>query len=78
MAVRVEDFPDGTLAASNRKYPWEDWLDGSIWALTPGEDFQTSVKVMRQQFSSKASANNMRFRSSVANGVLYVQVSPRN
>ena len=37
MARKVESFPE--LPAQSR-YPWDSWLDGDIWELTPGEDFK--------------------------------------
>lgn len=36
MAQRIDVFPD---APSQSVYPWDEWFDGSVWELTPGEDF---------------------------------------
>ena len=36
MARRVKAFPEPVRAS---KYPWADWLDGEIWELKSGEDF---------------------------------------
>jgi len=35
MAERLSSFP----AATGARYPWDEWLDGSPWALTQGQDF---------------------------------------
>jgi hypothetical protein len=37
VARKVERFPE---LPSQSRYPWESWLDGDIWELTPGEDFK--------------------------------------
>jgi hypothetical protein len=37
VARKVESFPE--LPAQSR-YPWDSWLDGDIWELTPGDDFK--------------------------------------
>jgi hypothetical protein len=36
VAKRVKPFPE---PLRNSKYPWVTWLDGEIWELVPGEDF---------------------------------------
>ena len=36
------------LGKSNRKYPWEKWLDGQTWKLTHGEDFTCKITNFRQ------------------------------
>lgn len=38
----------------NSKYPWEIWLDGRVWKLTKGVDFDCSVNSMRLAAFSKA------------------------
>ncbi|MFE1024973.1 hypothetical protein ACFW5I_10460 [Streptomyces sp. NPDC058818] len=30
-----------------RRYPWDDWMDGSMWHLKRGVDYQTTTKVFR-------------------------------
>lgn len=34
-------------------YPWAQWLDGGIWALTPGEDFTEDVNTFRSRAYTK-------------------------
>jgi hypothetical protein len=36
VARRVKEFPEPVRPS---KYPWGDWLDGQIWELKSGEDF---------------------------------------
>src|ERR1043166_1760081 len=42
MAKHLESFP----SASARRYPWDQWLDGSVWQLFPGEDFTAKSSTM--------------------------------
>jgi hypothetical protein len=44
MARRVDEFP---AQAQSSRYPWNEWLDGSIWELVPGEDFKGQLNTFR-------------------------------
>lgn len=44
MATKIEAFTD---APRRSKYPLDDWLDGGIWRLARGEDFEQSTTSMR-------------------------------
>lgn len=46
MAERVEEMPPRRAGAA--KYPWEEWMDGSVWKLTQGEDFPNAARSFRQ------------------------------
>lgn len=37
-----------------RKYPWADWLDGRVWELTAGKDFDVTVESFRSTAIGKA------------------------
>jgi hypothetical protein len=54
MPRRLDAFPP---SASSR-YPWDEYLDGSVWELTRGEDFQCSVSSF--QGAARAQANRRR------------------
>lgn len=41
MARKVDAFPP-----ENRRYPWDEWLDGSVWELARGEDYESSASVV--------------------------------
>jgi hypothetical protein len=43
MAARLDTFP----AAAAARYPWDQWLDGSPWALKQGEDFDAKPATVR-------------------------------
>jgi hypothetical protein len=44
MARKVEEFPD---APSQARYPWDEWLDGDVWELTAGVDFNGKPESLR-------------------------------
>ncbi len=44
MATVVEAMPEGVGRGGKQVYPWGEWLDGRVWALTPGEDFGVGTK----------------------------------
>lgn len=52
---------------------WLTWMDGNIWALTPGEDFTESVAAFRAHCYYMARQYEMKIRTKYADGVLYVQ-----
>jgi hypothetical protein len=46
------------------KYPWDRWLDGRIWKLERGVDFQPEPQNFRQCVYSAAYSRNKRVRVS--------------
>ena len=50
MAKVVKAMPSrnsGGGQGAPQKYPWEKWLDGRVWKLTKGEDFDSDPKMFR-------------------------------
>jgi hypothetical protein len=58
MARKIRDFPD---PPAQTMYPWDEWFDGSVWELTPGEDF----KGRPATFRSSAVAQSVRRNGTV-------------
>ena len=54
MARKLDQFPLSTAA----RYPWDEYLDGSVWELARGEDFSCSVRSI--QGAARAQANRRR------------------
>jgi hypothetical protein len=54
MARKLDQFPLSNAA----RYPWDEYLDGSVWELTRGEDFRCSVRSI--QGAARAQANRRR------------------
>lgn len=55
MAKKVGSFPVETRRGGRSfKYPWAEWLDGSVWELTRGIDFQVEVDSLLPQVYTQA------------------------
>jgi hypothetical protein len=57
----LDRFPDSPMA----KYPWDEWLDGRVWELTPGEDFAAKPSTFRAnaQLQAKKRGGSVRVRT---------------
>lgn len=62
MARRLEAFP----APSGARYPWNDWLDGSVWELVRGEDFNSKPSTLRANAQTQAKKRGGHARSKAA------------
>lgn len=62
MARRVEKFPE---RPSQSRYPWEEWLDGSVWELIPGEDFKGKPATFRSVAIGQAKKRGGKVRTSL-------------
>lgn len=61
MAKRLKKWPkkySSHAQKNNRKhrYPWDEWMDGSIWEANRGEDFFTSVRQFQVNLHQRAFA----------------------
>ena len=72
MARKVKTMPE---KARNSKYPWEKWLDGDVWELTPKKDFACETDSMRQQVYQAARDIGKSATTRVNGGKLFIQVS---
>ena len=61
---------------SDGKYPWDEWLDGSTWQLTPGEDFTVEGAAFRAAVHQAAGRRGGHARTSMQNGHLLLQFLP--
>lgn len=53
MAKRLDEFPKPP-AGGKRKYPWDEWADGSVWEIRRGEDYDVTTENMRVNLHMKA------------------------
>ena len=60
MARRVKAFPE---LARPTKYPWGDWLDGEVWELKSGEDFDGKPANFRSVALAQARNRGGRVRT---------------
>jgi hypothetical protein len=62
MARRLDKFP-ADEAPSTRRYPWDDWTDGSVWEIRHGEDYDVATENMRVNLHMKADGLAMKVRT---------------
>lgn len=74
MAERLDEWPE-EFSRYTARYPWTEWMDGKVWKITHGEDFQCEIENMRQNIYSKAFSNGMKARTTtrLADGVIVFQ-----
>lgn len=58
MAQRVSDQP--FISRPQRRYPWEEWMDGAQWDLVEGEDFPGKAESFRNYIHSVAKKHGRR------------------
>ena len=60
MAQRIDQFPDAQVQSN---YPWDEWFDGSVWELTPGEDFKGKPSTFRASAIAQAARRDGKVRT---------------
>ena len=60
MAQRIDHFPDAPVQSN---YPWDEWFDGSVWELTPGEDFKGKPATFRASAVAQAARRDGKVRT---------------
>jgi hypothetical protein len=63
--LRTFDFrPTTTTIPASEKfsYPWEDWLDGDIWQIEQGADFERHPLMMERIIRTRATARGAKIR----------------
>ena len=78
MARKIDQIPaDGEYRV---RYPWGDWLDGSLWELQQGVDFSCKVHsfcVNACSLGSRWGLNVKTLKSRKRPGVVLIQARPR-
>lgn len=70
MATVLTSFPN-----DDSRYPWGKWLNGSIWKLTRGVDFECEPNSIRAQAIRIALRGGLKLKSSVAGNEVVLQAS---
>ncbi len=70
MAKKVDAWPTNTRGA---RYPWDEWLDGDIWALETGKDFGMNAENFRAQVYIAAKNRGMTVTTARKGKILYVK-----
>ena len=71
MAKVLKQFAFGGRAGV--KYPWDEWLDGQIWELTHGKDFNCVTGNFRSVVYVEAKRRGKKVRASVKENSLVIQ-----
>ncbi len=58
---------------SKFKYPWDQWLDGTIWKLEHGKDFHGEVESMRVNIYTAAKRQDLKVHTSVEGADIVMQ-----
>lgn len=58
MAERLND--ELPTPGRRRRYPWDEWLDGSTWLLEHGEDFTVAAETMRVMVYQNATKRGLK------------------
>ena len=59
----TEDRPLPADAPVQSNYPWDEWFDGSVWELTPGEDFKGKPVMFRASAVAQAERREGKVRT---------------
>ena len=71
MAKKIRTFPE--QIGRPETYPWSDWLDGGIWELVKGNDFDCEAKSFRHSAYSAASRAGVSVRVAVSDDTVTIQ-----
>lgn len=72
MANKIRTFPKRQMGRPET-YPWSDWLDGGIWQLVKGDDFDCEAKSFRHSAYSAATRAGVSLRVAVAGDTVTIQ-----
>jgi hypothetical protein len=62
MGRRLDSFP-GDASSGRRKYPWDEWTDGSTWEIRRGDDYDVATENMRVNLHMKADSLGCKVRT---------------
>lgn len=69
MARILDEFP----GVPRRVHPWREWLDGRVWELTHGVDFDHPPRTMRQYAYQAAWRAGVRLQTAVRGDILVLR-----
>lgn len=74
-SLKTFDFPHG--GRKGIVYDWASILDGSIWQLTQGEDFDVDPKTFVGAVARAANPLNLRVKRQIDGKTLTLQAVPK-
>jgi hypothetical protein len=63
MAEILEDYE--FIGAGSGKYPWDLWLDGQVWKLVRGTDYECTSSSMRTSAQQVGKTRNKNVRTNM-------------
>lgn len=79
MARMVEAMPNnGSTVGRRGKYPWKDWLNGSVWELHKGADFDCSILTIRSAACYAAMRRGKRVSVQITDDAVFLQARPKD
>lgn len=69
------DFPHG--GRKGIEFDWDSILDGAIWQLEQGKDFQATPKQFVGAVARQANSKNLRVKRQIDGKVLTMQAVPK-
>lgn len=62
MGRRLDTFPQ-ERSHGQRRYPWDEWSDGSVWEIRRGADYDVATENMRVNLHIKADSLRCKVRT---------------
>lgn len=76
MAEILETFPADVRGMPH--YPWGEWLDGQVWKLTHGVDFQCVHASIRAAIYQAANRKGVKVQTTITeDGSVILRAYPR-
>lgn len=75
MAEVVGTFDQKIVSGKRGIYPWDEWLDGRIWKLTKGVDFQCKLDSFRMACVYAAANRGVKLRLQRRGEVVTIQAN---
>ncbi len=77
MAERLENYEFANKAGRPLKYPWDEWLDGSVWRITRGADFDAKPSSVRSGVYRSAQQRGLRTESRIEGDSVIFRATPK-
>lgn len=65
MAEKITGFKFGSTQSTGYKYDWSEWLNGEVWKLVRGTDFETHPTALRTAIYNAAKSRGLKAKTSV-------------
>ena len=73
MAKKVKELPERLGGGMSEQYPWDEWLDGDVWMLAQGEDFDVVPTSFANTVRSAAKRRGYSVTTRIRGNSIYVQ-----